>query len=106
LNEQLFSDGIGSIAIVGGIVRIDLVVLSATEKDAGGHPKAVFQQQIVMGAEAFLRSTEKMHGAAQALAKLAAQQLDAPKQATERQAPEPDRPISASPETTAKRPFP
>ena len=77
MSEQIFSDGIGSISIIGGIVRIDFIVLSPTEKDAGGQPKAIFQQQLVMGAEAFLRSTEKMQGAAQALAKLVTQQASA-----------------------------
>lgn len=86
-------------------MRIDFVVLSPTEKEANGQPKAVFQQQIVMGAEAFLRSTEKLHGAAQALTKLAAQQVNA-SQAAEHQPIEPERQISVPPEPVAKRPFP
>ncbi|HEX4270909.1 MAG TPA: hypothetical protein VHZ32_05965 [Rhizomicrobium sp.] len=73
MNQQIFSDGIGSIAIIGGVVRIDLIVYSPTEKDAAGQPKPVFQQQVVMSAEAFLRSTEKMQSAAQSFAKLATQ---------------------------------
>jgi hypothetical protein len=98
MGDQIFSDGIGSISIVGGIVRIDFVVLSPTEKDAGGQPKAIFQQQLVMGAEAFLRSTEKMQGAAQALAKLVTQQTShAP--AAQLAETEPSQPIN-------KHPFP
>jgi len=103
--EQLFSDGIGSISIVGGIVRIDFVVLSPTEKEASGQPKAIFQQQILMGAEAFLRSTEKMHGAAQALAKMATQQAMPPKTA-EPQTAELERQPAAPSEPVIKRPFP
>jgi hypothetical protein len=105
MSSQLFSDGVGGIAIIGGVARIDLITLSPTEKDANGQPKPIFQQQIVMGAEAFLRSAEKMHGAAQALAKLAAQQVNAA-QTTDRQSSEPERPTPVSPEPSAKRPFP
>jgi len=105
MSIQLFSDGVGGITIIGGVVRIDLVTLSPTEKDASGQPKAVFQQQIVMGAEAFLRSTEKMHGAAQALAKLATQQATSSK-AAEHHAVEPERQPPASLEPAVKRPFP
>ena len=104
MGEQLFSDGIGSISIVGGVVRIDLVVLSPTEKEAGGQPKAVFQQQIVMGAEAFLRSTEKMHGAAQALAKLTTQQTNSAKAMGSQPAEFEQQP--ATPGPAVKRPFP
>lgn len=105
MSTQLFSDGVGGIAIIGGIVRIDMVTLSPTEKDENGQPKAVFQQQLVMGIEAFLRSTEKMQGAAQALAKLAAQQANAA-QTVERQNIEPERQTPVPPESIAKRPFP
>jgi len=103
MSGQIFSDGIGSIAIVGGVARIDLVVLSPTEREASGQPKAVFQQQIVMGVEAFLRSTEKMHGAAQALAKLASQQAA---QATTE--PRPAATVQPAPviEPATKHPFP
>jgi hypothetical protein len=72
LIEQIFSDGIGTISIAGGTVRLDLITFSPTEKDAGGQPKAVFQQRIVMTADAFVRSAEKVQEAAQVLAKLAA----------------------------------
>ena len=103
MNGQFFTDGVGAVSIVGGVVRIDLVVLSPTEKETGGQPKAVFQQQIVMGIEAFLRSTEKMQSAAQAWAKIAAQQ-PMPK-GTEPRSVEPDRqaPTGGS---AVKSPFP
>lgn len=105
MSEQLFCDGIGSIAIIGGVVRIDLVVLSPTNKESNGQPKAVFQQQILMGAEAFLRSTEKMHGAAQALAKLATQHANN-SQTAEIHAAESERQTAMPSESTTKRPFP
>ncbi len=70
--EQIFSDGIGTISITGGTVRFDLITFSPTENDAGGQPKAVFQQRIVMTADAFLHSAGKVQEAVQVLAKLAA----------------------------------
>jgi hypothetical protein len=105
VNEQVFSDGIGAIAVIGGVVRIDFIIYSPTEKDAAGQPKAVFQHQVVMGAEAFLRSTEKMQGAAQTFAKLAAQPRPA-----EQRTPVP-MPAEPAPAVTivrpaAGRPFP
>jgi hypothetical protein len=106
VNQQLFSDGIGSIAIIGGVVRIDLIVYSPTEKDPAGQPKPMFQQQVVMSAEAFMRSAEKMQSAAQAFAKLAA----TPRPADTR--PVQQAPAAAEPAPTAtvllpvERPFP
>ena len=49
MNEQLFSDGIGSIAIIGGVVRIDLVALSPTEKEAGDNPRPFFSNRSSWG---------------------------------------------------------
>lgn len=57
---ELFSDGIGGIMVSGAIVRIDLVSLSATERDADNNPKPVFRQRIVMPAEAFANSVDLM----------------------------------------------
>ena len=70
--EQTFSDGIGTISITGGTVRLDLITFSPIEKDANGQPKAVFQQRIVMTADAFMHSAEKVQEAAQVLMKMAA----------------------------------
>jgi hypothetical protein len=72
MEDQIFSDGIGAISIIGGTVRIDFVAISPTEKDAKGQPKVAFLQRIVMGTEGFIQAAEKMHGAKQALTKLSA----------------------------------
>jgi hypothetical protein len=104
MTQHIFCDGIGSIAVIGGVVRMDLIVYSPTEKDAAGQPKPIFQQQVVMSADAFLRSTEKMQGAAQAFAKLAAQ----PRPTEVRPAPQVQaaaEPAPAAPQP-AERPFP
>ena len=68
--EQIFSDGIGTISIIGGTVRVDFMVFALDEKNADGRPKAVHLQRIVMAPEGFLRSAEKIQEAAQALSKL------------------------------------
>ena len=40
MNQELYADGIGEITVTGSIVRIDLVSLSATERDEKNNPKA------------------------------------------------------------------
>lgn len=60
MEQQLFTDGIGKITVIGGVVRLDLVTYSPNEIDAQGRPRQVFTQRIVMGTEAFLRSSEKI----------------------------------------------
>lgn len=58
--DELYSDGIGEITVTGTIVRIDLVSLSPTERDAKGNPKPVFRQRIVMPIDAFANSVDVM----------------------------------------------
>ena len=60
MEQQLFTDGIGRITVIGGVVRLDMVTYSPNETDAQGRPRQVFTQRIVMGTEAFLRSSEKV----------------------------------------------
>lgn len=123
LPEQIFSDGIGTISMTGGTVRLDLITFSPTEKDPGGQPKAVFQQRIVMTADTFLNAATKMQEAVQVLLKLAADPHSA---AGTRSQVEPTRPVgsdvlsetnppspeavpreeTAAPAALPKRPFP
>jgi hypothetical protein len=67
LDEQVFVDGIGTISVIGGTVRLDFVSYSPTEKDASGQPTAVFRQRIIMGTETFLHAADKIREAAQTL---------------------------------------
>jgi hypothetical protein len=60
MEQQTFADGIGRIAIIDGIVRLDLVAHSPTESGADGKPRAVFTHRIVMGVDQFLRAAEKI----------------------------------------------
>ena len=78
MEPQLFTDGIGRISVIGGVVRLDLVTYSPNETDAQGRPRQVFTQRIVMGTDAFLRSSEKI--------------LEIVQHLTNAQAPQPPRP--------------
>ena len=43
---EIFADGIGEIALVGGRVRIDLVSLSQTEKNESGEALLELRQRV------------------------------------------------------------
>lgn len=60
MEQQIFADGIGRISVIGGLVRLDLVTYSATETDANGQPRPILTHRIIMGADGFLRSSEKI----------------------------------------------
>lgn len=107
MDQQIFSDGVGQITVMGGTVRLDFVTYSPTEKDPGGQPLAVFAQRVVMTADAFLQSAGKIQEAINAMSRLTRQ-------------PQPIQPGDASldirepsvgpptepPPAAAKRPFP
>ena len=63
MSTELYADGIGEITVTGTIVRIDLMSLSATERDASNNPKPVFRQRIVMPVDAFANAVELMQKA-------------------------------------------
>lgn len=58
--QDVYADGIGEITLTGGMVRIDLVSLSAHEKDSEGRPKLEFRKRVVLPPEGFLRSFSAM----------------------------------------------
>jgi hypothetical protein len=58
--QDVYADGIGEITLTGGMVRIDLVSLSAQNKDAEGRPRLEFRKRIVLPPEGFLRSFSAM----------------------------------------------
>ena len=55
-SREVFADGIGDISLSNGMVRIDLISLSAQQKEEDGKPVFEFKQRIVLPAEGFLRS--------------------------------------------------
>ncbi len=63
MSSELYSDGIGEITVTGTIVRIDLMSLSATERDASNNPVPVFRQRIVMPVDAFANAVDLMQKA-------------------------------------------
>jgi hypothetical protein len=102
MEQQIFSDGVGQVTVIGGTVRLDLVTYSATEKDAKGQPAAVFCQRVVMSLDGFMQSAVKIQETAQAVSKLI-------QRARENQPADPasaPAAIPAAPAEAAKRPFP
>lgn len=91
MDQQIFTDGIGRITVIGGVVRLDLVTYSPNETDAHGKPRQVFTQRVVMGTEAFLRSAEKVREIVQQLSHLGAHVQPRPAPAQ----PQPVQPQSA-----------
>ncbi|PWK76983.1 hypothetical protein [Aminobacter sp. AP02] len=63
MTNELYADGIGEITVTGSIVRIDLMSLSATERDEKNNPKAVFRQRIIMPVDAFANAVDLMQKA-------------------------------------------
>jgi hypothetical protein len=68
MHNELYTDGIDEITISGSVVRVDLVSLSPTERDANNNPKKVFRQRLIFSAEAFANSVDIMNKALQGLA--------------------------------------
>jgi hypothetical protein len=60
MSQELYADQIAEVTVTGSVVRIDLVSLSATERDEQQQPKAVFRQRIVMPLDGFIRSFRLM----------------------------------------------
>lgn len=67
MHSELYSDGVGEITVSGTIVRVDLVSLSPTDRDANNNPKAVFKRRLIFSVEAFANSVEVMQKAMQGL---------------------------------------
>ena len=63
MGNELYADGIGEITVTGSIVRIDLMSLSATERDEKNNPKAVFRQRVIMPVDAFANAVDLMQKA-------------------------------------------
>jgi hypothetical protein len=69
MEDERYADAIGEIGLTGPVVRMDLVSLSATEKDEKNQPKPVFRQRVVMPLEGFVRSFALMAQVMQQLEK-------------------------------------
>ena len=107
MEQQIFADGIGQVTVIGGVVRLDFVAFSVTEKDAKGQPAAVFSHRVVMSLEGFMQSAAKLQEAALAVSNLVQRARETP--AAEPAAPQAaPAPAAAAPAgaAAAKRPFP
>ena len=67
MHDELYTDGIGEITVSGTVVRVDLVSLSPTERDANNAPKSVFRQRLIFSVDGFANSVELMQKAFQGL---------------------------------------
>src|SRR4029079_19486781 len=65
MHAEIYTDGVDEITVGGSIVRVDLVSLSPTERDANNMPKKVFRQRLILSIEAFANSVEVMQNALQ-----------------------------------------
>ncbi|MET4120435.1 hypothetical protein ABIB90_007455 [Bradyrhizobium sp. JR4.1] len=79
---ELYTDGIDEVTIGGAIVRVDLVSLSPTERDANNAPKKVFRQRLIFSAESFANSVEVMQNALQGLVDAGVVQRNRPRPPT------------------------
>lgn len=90
MHTELYTDGIDEVTIGGSIVRVDLVSLSPTERDANNAPKKVFRQRLIFSAESFANSVEVMQNALQGLVDSGVVQRNRPRSS------------SAAPQATAR----
>lgn len=67
MHSELFTDGVSEVTVSGTIVRVDLVSLSATERDENNAPKRVLRQRLIFSLEGFANSVELMQKALQGL---------------------------------------
>jgi len=79
MHNEIYSDGISEVTVSGSIVRVDLVSLSPTERDANNVPKKVFRQRLIFSVEAFANSVEVLQKAMQGLIEAGAVKRVSPK---------------------------
>lgn len=82
MHAEIYTDGVDEITVGGSIVRVDLVSLSPTERDANNAPKKVFRQRLIFSVESFANSVEVMQNALQGLVDAGAVRRNPPRQPT------------------------
>jgi hypothetical protein len=100
MQQQIFTDGIGKISVIGGVVRLDFMVYAPADPDAPagalhGQPRQIFTHQVLMGVDAFTRAAGQCADAVkqiQAAGQPAPQPQPAPKPAPAPQAMPPAAP--------------
>lgn len=69
MTKELYSEGIGEVAITGSVARVDLLTLSLDDRDEKGQPKLVLCQRVVMPVDGLIRSYAVLAQAMQELEK-------------------------------------
>ena len=59
-SREIFADGVGEIVLSGGMVRMDLVVMTGSQRDTDDKPRMEVRQRVVMPPDGFLRSFSAM----------------------------------------------
>lgn len=80
MQNEIYADAIGEITVTGPIVRIDLVSLSATQRDDAGQPVPEFRQRVVMSIEGFANSYEVLQKAMNGLLEAGAIRRNVPEE--------------------------
>lgn len=62
MGNHTFIDGIGDISMRDGVIRMDLLALSPTQRDKEGAPTPQFVDQLVMSPPAFGRLVQALGG--------------------------------------------
>ena len=97
MHDELYTDGVGEITVSGTVVRVDLVTLSPTERDASNAPKSVFRQRLIFSVEGFANSVDVMQNALQGLVEAGAVRRNPPRASAEPARTTP--PVERSPST-------
>lgn len=63
MTDELYCDGISEITVTNLIVRIDMMSLSATQRNSNNEPESVFRQRIIMPVDAFANAVDLMQKA-------------------------------------------
>jgi len=64
---ETYTDGISEITVTDSIVRVDLMSLSPSERDAHGNPLPVLRQRLILPADAFANAADLMQKVVQNL---------------------------------------
>jgi len=70
MSDEIFVDTVGEVVITGGVVRIDLMAVDPSKRDAQGRPTPTLRQRIVMPADGFARLAIAMSGTLGTLEKM------------------------------------
>lgn len=104
MQQQIFTDGIGKISVIGGVVRLDFMVYAPTDPDSqSGQPRQMFTHQVLMGVDAFARAASQC---AEAVKQIQAANQPAPQ--PQKPAPKPmpaPQPVPAAPQPLASAPM-